>query len=370
MKRRWLQGVFFVLSVLLIAVLPVGATKKPTRKLVHASGPITALAMDGPRVVYSTDSNGVYVWNLRSGVRSRVADTSPSYYPLIGQVAIAGQRVAWIKRTVEGNSEETNEDLYTASSSGRGAKELAHAYRVHEFGLDGLKRWDGDWIGGLAGSGKLLVVSRWTTRPTPGGPSFEEIVSGSLSIISPAGGRLHPLVTGVQSVVSSSVDAGRVAVLRHDGTVAIYSGAGALQRQITPSSAQEIAMGGGRLVVLTQTKRLEVYGPGNGKLVHSWPVKTKAAPAQLGHLQVYGRIALVSIGRSSRRSVRILDLRTGTWIPLPQHPRSFWNDATVGSLGIVYAANSYKNYGGRHPSGTLVFLSTARVLAAIARGHL
>jgi len=369
--KRTLNWLLFAVPLLLVLAVSAAATSTPTRKLKHASGPIVALAMDGPRVVYSTTGNAVYVWNIRSSVTSRAKVASRSSYPLIGQVAIAGERVAWISRTVAGNSEETNEALYTASSSGRGLKKLARAYRVHEFGQDDVQRWDGDWIGGLAGSGKLLVVSRWTTKPTPGGPTFETIVSGNLSLISPGGGRLHPLVAGVQSVVSSSVDAGRVAVLRQDGSVGIYSGAGALQRQITPSSAQEIAMGGGRLVVLTQTRTLEVYDAVTGQLVHSWSVKTNPARLQLGHLQVYGRLAVLAVGVGfSAHGLRIFDLKTGKSIALPWRYRSAWNDATVGSLGLVHAVNSYKAYGGHHPSGTLVFLSTGRVLAAIARGHL
>jgi hypothetical protein len=365
---RW---VLLAVPLLLVLAVSATATSTPTRKLKHASGPIVALAMDGPRVVYSTQGNAVYVWNIRSGSTSRVRGYSTSSYPLVQEVAIAGKRVAWITSTVAGNSEETNEDLYTASASRRGVKKLAHAYRVHEFGQDELQRWNGNWIGGLAGSGTLLVVSRWTTRPTPGGPTFEAVVSGSLSRIDPSDGRLQALTSTLQSVVSRGVDAGRVAVLRQDGSIGIYSGAGVLQRQISPSSATEIAMGGGRLVVLTQTNTLEVYDPGTGKLVHSWLVKPKPVYLHLGHLQAYGRLAVYAVGVGyGAHGLRILDLQTGKSIALPWRYRSAWNDATVSSLGLVHAVNSYKAYGGHHPSGTMVFLSKARVLAAIARGHL
>ena len=364
MKRLLTCVVLLGLCSLLALSVSASATSGPTRKLKHASGSVTALAMDGPRVVYSTystDRNGVYVWNIRSGASWRVETTPRSYYPLIGQVAIAGERVAWVRRTVEGNSEETNEDLYTASSTGRGVKSLAHAYRVHEFGRDELQRWDGDWIGGLAGSGKLLVVSPWTTKPTLGGPSFETITSGSLSLISSGKGRLHSLVAGVQSVVSRSVDAGRVAVLRPDGTIGIYSASGVLLRQVTPCSAQEIAMGGGRLVVLTQTKSLEVYDARTGKLEHSWQVKTPKPYTRDGHLKAFGRIALFSVGRH----LRILDLNTGRSVSLPTAlSGGAWDYGAVGSLGVVYAVDSSKG------AGTLVYLARARVLAAIARGHL
>ena len=74
--------------------------------------------------------------------------------------------------------------------------------------------------------------------------------------------------------------------------------------------------------------------------------------------------------QSSPEHQRGLDLKTGKGLVLPRQARSGWNDASVGALGIVYAVNSYKAYGGRHPSGSLVFVPTARVLAGIARGQL
>ena len=364
---RWVPTL--AVPLLLVLAVPAAATRTPTRKLKHASGPIVALAMDGPRVVYSTQGNRVYVWNIRSGATSQARDSSSSTFPLVQEVAIAGTRVAWITRDVAGNSEETNEDLYTASLNGAGARKLAHAFRVHDFGLDDIQRWNGDWIGGLAGTGKLLVVSRWTTAPNPGGSTFETISNARLSLISATGGRLHPIAGGEDSIVSASVDSGHVAVLRPNGSVGIYSATGVLLRQITPSSAQEIALGGGRLVVLTKTKTLDVYDAKTGAFEHSWPVKTKAH-LQAGYLRAYGRIALFSVapGRSSR-NLRFMDLKTGRNVALPTIFRSAWSDASVGPLGVVYAVSNGKAYGGHVPSGTLVFLSTARVLADISIGH-
>lgn len=46
---------FFAISLLLVLAVSAAAGNMPTRRLKHASGPIVALAMDGPRVVYSTD---------------------------------------------------------------------------------------------------------------------------------------------------------------------------------------------------------------------------------------------------------------------------------------------------------------------------
>jgi hypothetical protein len=369
---KWLLkwALLLALPSLLALAVSASATTTPTRRLQHASGPITALAMDGSRVVYSTDGNGVYVWNVRSGKSWRVRRPTRSDFPLAQEVAIAGTRVAWITRSVAGNSEETFEHLYTAASNGGGKKELGHAFRVHEFGLDNIQRWNGDWISGLVGSGATLAVSRWKTEPTPGGPSFERVVDGSLSLIDTNGG-LTSISTGEQSIVSRSVDAGHIAVLRPDGSIGIYSRTGMLLQQIRSNSAMEIAMGGGQLVVLTRAKTLEVYDPRTGALKRTLPIRTRFASRWLGHLQAYGRIAFVGIGVGyASHGARIFDLQTGKSVTLPWRPRSAWNDAAVGSFGLVHAVNDYRAYGGRHPSGTLVFISAGRVLKGIARGHL
>ncbi|HUK95081.1 MAG TPA: hypothetical protein VLU96_08520 [Gaiellaceae bacterium] len=354
------------MPLLFVLAVSAAATPTPTRKLKHASGPIVTLAMDGARVVYSTQGNRVYVWNIRTGATSRVRDSSSSTYPIVQEVAIAGTRVAWITRDVAGNSQDTNEDLYTASLNG-GTKLLAHAFRYWDFTENHYPLWRGDWIGGLVGSGRVLVVSRWTTTPNDD-TGAETISNARLSLVSPGGGRLHLLLAGEQSIVSRSADAGRVAVLRPDESVGIYSAAGVLLRQIEPSSAQEISMGGGHLVVLTKTKTLEVYDVKTGALTHSWPFTIKGR-LQPGYFRAYGRLALFSVGHSSR-NLRIVDLRTGRGIALPSIVRSAWSDASVGPLGVVYAVSNGKAYGGHIPSGTLVFLSTSRVLADISRGHL
>lgn len=365
MTRLSMLLVAIAAPLVLVLVISSAAANAPARKLERASGPVTALAIDGSRVAYSTDGNGVYVWDVRARKRWQLRRPTRSNNPLVQEVAIAGTRVAWITRSVNGNSEETFETLYTASSSGRGAKKLAAAYRVHEFGQDNLQRWRGAWIGGLVGSGNLLAVSRWTTTPNPGGPTFETVSNGTLSLIGSTGG-LRRIASGGKAIVSGGTDVGRVAVLEPTGSVGIYSASGALLRELTPTSAQQIAYGGGRLVVLTKTKTLEVYNATTGALEHRWPIKTRRSTLQVGHLQAWGRIALFVVDpRYASHNLTLFDLRTGKCVTLPWQARSAWNDAAVGQLGVVYAVNSYKAYGGHHPSGTLVFLPMAKVLSML-----
>jgi hypothetical protein len=172
------------------------------------------------------------------------------------------------------------------------------------------------------------------------------------------------------TIVSGSAADSRIAVLRPGGTVGIYSSVGRLLLQISPSSAKEVALGGGRLVVLTQTKTLEVYDSRSGVLLHTWPVHTKRTYLQAGHLRAFGRIGIYSVDpRRSVRHLHIVDLTAGKELVLPAAERPWAADAAIGPLGLVYAVNTDRS--GPHPkqSGTLVFLSTTRVLAMLARGR-
>ena len=254
---------------------PATATQPPTRKLKHASGPIVALAMDGPRVVYSTQGNGVFVWNIRSNAASRVRGHSSSDNPLVQEVAIAGTRVAWITRSAAGNTEETFENLYTASSSGAGTKARARLPdpRVRTGRRSALEGQLDHRAGGLRQAARRQPME---DKAEPWRPHLRNDRERPFERDQRKRRAASPIASGESRSFRGLADSGRVAVLRQDGSVGIYSSAGQLLRQITPSSANEIAMGGGRLVVLTKTKTLEVYDPGTGTLVHSWPIKTRA----------------------------------------------------------------------------------------------
>jgi hypothetical protein len=58
---KWVLPWMFVLFVpsAIVLALSASASTTPTRRVEHMSSPVTTLAIDGPRVVYSTDGNGV-----------------------------------------------------------------------------------------------------------------------------------------------------------------------------------------------------------------------------------------------------------------------------------------------------------------------
>jgi hypothetical protein len=138
-----------------------------------------------------------------------------------------------------------------------------------------------------------------------------------------------------------------------------------LLREITPSSASEIALSGKRLVVLTDGNTLEVYKWTTGELVHTWPVA--ARPRQEGgHLAVYGKLAVYAVDpRYWTRKLHLLDLTTGKDVVISNATTGsgYWSrDTAIGLKGLVYAVNSYY---GRHAHGKLVFVPMAKLLAML-----
>ena len=349
-----LKRVLFVaVPLVLVLVVSAAAAGVPSRKLEHAKRPIVAIAMDGPRVAYSTDQNAVFVWNVLTGKTTLARGVHLGTGASIPELAVAGTRVAWILTHVAGNSEETNAQLMTSSPTGAGRHVVASAFRTDGYEDNGVQMWDGTWLTGLAGSGNVLAVSRWTTQHN--GVSNER-----LSLID-SKGRLRVVASGPGTIASAAADAGRIAVLRPEGTVGVYTTGGKLQLELTPSSAQEIALGGGKLVVLTGTRTLEVYDSASGALLHVWQLPI----ARAGNLRAYGRIGVYSAPFGySARYLHVIDLLTGREFILPDANRPLV-PAAVGRLGLVYAVNG-NHYDGPHPARTaIVFLSTARVLAKL-----
>jgi hypothetical protein len=368
MRRLLVLGLSLA-AILLVASAHSAAAKAPV-KIKPTIGPIATLAMDASRVAYVSGGK-VYAWNVSTGASSVVKGTY-SKYP--GEVAIAGKRVAWITRYVVGNSYQTTERLYTAPLAGQARQlRLARRYAGGETGDE----WHGGWIAGAVGSGNVLAVSTWTSN----GP---DCTAQRLSVVTPAG--LRQIVSGPGAIVAASADGGRIAVLRSQeawrtyaaappipaASVGIYSASGKLLREIVPSSAEEIALSGGRLVVLTEAKTLEVYDRQTGALVHAWPIAASTPKLQAGHLAVYGRLAVYSVDPrySAARRLHVLNLTTGKDVVIATARGSgyYSRDAAIGPRGLVYAVTYSERdwFGQLHPHGRLVFVPLASVNARVS----
>jgi len=341
--RGIFSGKLLLAAALLLPALPAAAAVSPAGKTKQASGPIEGIAMDGARVVYDVQGdlprrcNRVFVWNVVSGVTTRVsgkgtcdADNTITSGVAVRRLAVAGPRVAWIVE--QGGNTEADDYLYTAARPGPKERQLAFARRTGSM-LD--PSFAGGWIGGLVGDGALLAVNRWTTSRSGA------IVDARLEIVGAKGLKL--LTPGPASLEAQSADSGRVAVLRPGGTVVIYSATGEPLRTIAPPAPSEVALAGDYLAVLTKKRTLETYNSHSGDHLRTWPVQSGAA-----HLDVYGRTAVYSTpGR-----VRALRLTTGKSTVIAR-TRGGQIDVEIEAPGLVYALKN-----------TLYFVPRAKVFAA------
>jgi len=361
------------LGLLLIAVLlvltPQAAPVTASGHVKQTSGPIVTLAMDGPRVAYAV-GNKVYVWNTLTGVTALMKGR---YGAHTSEVAIAGTRVAWITRYVAGNTYQTEEHLFAAPIGSR--SKLLASGRRHQGGDETAPTWYGRWIAGAVGSGKTLAVSTWWS-------AWDGTCVGQrLNLIAPTG--LKTIAVGPGTIMAQSSDSGRIAVLRSEeswpvfdaaaavetpATIGVYTAGGKLLRELTPSSAEAIALSGDRLVALTHARTLEVYNWRSGTLVQTWSADSTAR--SLRGLAVYGQLAVYSAyGYGSNRTLHVLGLTTGKDVALAvgRGTGYYGHDAAIGPRGLVYAVNYHQHGRLSEPErGKLVFVPLAQVLRAVS----
>ena len=318
----------------------------------NVTGWVTALAMDGSHVVYATQAFAptncfkLFSWNtatragsLLSGPRTGSCGSDESVGQRIDAVAVAGPRVAWI-RNLSGNT-ESDDSLFTATVSGAGTVRLLTATRTGEIGAGPLR---GSWIGGLVGSGAVLAVNTWSTNATG------TVTAAALRTV--GGLRLAPAASGASTLTAESANARRIAVVRNDGSVAIYSTTGAVLQTVRPGSVKEVALWKDDLAVLTGKKTLELYDAGTGAFVRSWQV-----PAGAVNLDLNTGIAVFSVWRR----VYALQLANGRRALLAVAPRAIVADE-IEAPGVVYAYNTIR---GQRAIGNIAFLPLDRVQAAL-----
>lgn len=387
MKRKRLRvaGLSFALLLLalFVASRQAGAAKQPASKMKPTASPTWTVAMDGARVAYASGGR-IYVWNVVTGATSVVkgAYTNAGRTDNAAELAIADQRLAWTRRHALGNF-EASERLYTAPIGGR-ARLIGSAH---------IGAGHTGWIGGVVGSGHVLAVSTWRWDGTT-------VTEQRLKLVTPTG--LRQIASGPGAIVAESADGGHIAALRSTAawpggpandeyppppttapSVGIYSAKGALLSEIAlgdrPDSMLKIALSGDRLVVLTvtrgmsgpQTTTVEVYNWTTGELLHTWPLASAISPDLLG---VSGRIAVLQgskglKGSPGRGSLHLVDLATGKDVAFAANGWrgivTGWGPAAISPHGLVYAVNTQPAK--RHPYGKLLFVPTAKLLAALTR---
>lgn len=353
---------------LALAASAAGTTAAQSPKVRHLHVPVAALALDGARIAYDASAqnvttphatNKVLVWDVRTGKTTKVSGRTTagangtSTGAGVFQLALAGSRVAWLVN--EGGNLEGDDWLFTSSLTNPRERKVTYVMRSGDRcpgrASNGCA---GSWLGGLVGSGNLIAMNRWTTDGTGA------VTAGELDVLS--GSRLKKVATGSDTVQAAVADGGRVAVLRADATVALYSAAGKLLLTVhTPPNTQTVALQGKSLVVGTKTRQLELYNAHTGSLrktltAHSTLTAPGKAPR---NLDVQGSIAVYTTGNAGE--LHAVNLSTGKDRVIAK-PHGGVVLAQIDRAGLAYAGNGFgTNYG----KGTLVFMPLARVAAAV-----
>lgn len=346
----------------------------------HLRGPIEALALDGSRVAYDvgltrttrdgrpvTKGNRVLVRNLHTGKTTRMsARFTAGHADCCGdtggfQLAIAGSRVAWRFASL-GN---TSEDSYLLASALPKPKERL-VTREGRVGAgcgagagNGLGVCAGEWLGGVVAAGDRILVSRWTTDDAG------VVVDSGLYALH--GARLLRIAGGTGRTRAVAADARRVALLRPDGTISLYSTAGTPLLVVTPAlQAANIALSGRNLVVLDGSGALALYDARTGSLRKTFALRGKHVSTALA---VQGTVAVYATavrsgkhGRTTESAIRAIGLAGGRDRPLGRlgGPITL---AAMNKSGLVYAGNGYGPASGQ---GTLAFLPFERIAAAVS----
>jgi hypothetical protein len=347
-----------LLSGLALVASAAGTTAPHGKQVRHLQLSVEALAVDGTRVAYdlsprsgpATAANRVLVWNVRtgktikvSGKKTAVADNTGTGAGVF-QLAIAGSRVAWLVN--EGGNLEGSDYLFTSSVTHPKERQVASALRSGD-NCPGRQAAGcaGAWLGGLVGSGNVIALNRWTTD------SQGEMTSGGLYDLD--GTQTKSIATGADTVSAVSADGGREAVLRSDGSVAVYSATGSAQATVNPPSALAVALSGKNLVVVSKGRQLELYDSHTGSLQKTLSLHGKGPQ----NLDAQGNIATYTSG-SSVRAVNLSSGKDRTVGTLGSRIAF----ARIGSVGLAYAANGVRASFGK---GTLVFEPLVRIKAAV-----
>jgi hypothetical protein len=202
----------------------------------------------------------------------------------------------------------------------------------------------------------MLAVNRWNADDQGA------VTEARLVLIGARG--LQRIAVGEQTLLATSADAGRIAVLRLDGTVGVYATSGKLLLNVEPTSARDLALNGRFLVVQTKGRKLEVYDSHTGSLLKTLSVRGPAT-ATAQHLDVEGNLAVYTVWPD----VRVVKLTTGkdravgTLRGFRLVDRVF---AQIEPVGVVYAGTVRNRPARWQQAGTLVFVPFAHVAKAVS----
>jgi hypothetical protein len=319
---RRLGAVAALLLVGLVAGNGAGSAA-PAKLLFGTKGRILRIAADGGRVAIETavrdrtSCDRVVVWNTVTrgfnAYRTGVHCGDNPIIEFLGEVALAGTRVAWIE-AAGGN--ELDLTVHTATP---GKKPSLVEFAENDSGATGGSA--GGYVGNLYGDGGLIAYDSWTEDDQGA------VTAAALRILT--GAKAKTIRRGRDTLDVVGVDAKRIAIQADKGPATIVSNTGALLKRIAlkPGSFAGATFQGKTFVTLRGTA-LEAYDTGTGKLT-----KTITVPAKSRLDDVQDGLVVYRVGRQVR-VVRLSDGKQVVFAP-PTAPV----DAALEGPGLFYAYN-------------------------------
>lgn len=353
--------VTLVLTVGLAALaLVAGASGLPSQTTsIDPRGEVVALAVHGSRVAYALEGK-VFLWNIRTGTTTKVSGARTSELGQVTELGITGSQVAWYVNLT--SNSESDDYLFESSVLKPKERHVASEVRMGDpcGAAGGPGACVGDWIGGVVVSSNRILVNRWSTNASG------SIASAGLYVLS--GTRLAPIAAGAGTVAAVAADSKRVAALRTNGSIGVYSAAGKHLATVIPSArTEQVALSGRNLLVLEPNSQLALYDADTGSLRKTFILHGHPDQLERQALAVHNGIAVYSTptrgkagGVVTATAIRAIKLSSGRDRLVGSRPGQI-TIARLSSFGLVYAGN-----GNTFGPNRLVFVPLAKVAAAVS----
>jgi hypothetical protein len=281
-------------------------------RVLSVRGTVDLLSADGRRagLVVSGTYLDVLIWAPEAGSVWRFNDDRSGCCDSDGiqEVAVAGSHVAWL-RWFRG----LNVHLFVETATIARPRPVPVVEDVEngEGGGDP----GGDYVGNLHGDGSLLVFNAWKHCDPYGAGYARDCKAGARDIYSVA---LKKIVRSQEALIASSpavmrvasVDAGRIAVRRNDGSVAVLRSDASQMRAFSfrPGMVRAVVLTGDKLVVQVGDS-VSDYDLRSGRREHMWPLRGggRLADAQSG-IAIYvtpSRVHLLRLADGHHALIRI-----------------------------------------------------------------
>jgi len=286
-----------VLALAAAGLLAGGASGAAPPHEIHVDGKVDSLAADGGTVAvhvrsYDYSCHTGLLWTPASGAVIALRDApcgSPRAADLEYQaIALAGKVAVWSDYDF-GNHAYCS-GPYTATAANPAPVDL-HNCTEEDSGVF--------WR--YAGSGDLLVASRWLRCASDCGPGYNFAGDFDVRLFRVRAGSLTRIASLPNNAVFQDADAGRILLRLHSGALRVVDPAGVTLAEF-PAHAGTPVLGAARWVAVLKGARVFVYDERTGKSTATYRVPARSRlPDAEGATLAY----------LSPHEIHLLDLRTG-----------------------------------------------------------